>query len=116
MDVRLKRAYEPATPDDGYRLLVDRLWPRGRRKADLQLAGWVRDAAPSSELRQWLHHAPERTEEFVARYRAELAARPAALEPLVAAARQGRVTLVHAGRSAPHAAVLKELIEERLGP
>ena len=71
-DIHLKRAYEPASPDDGTRILVERLWPRGVSKAEAALAAWDRDIAPSPELRKWYAHDPARWEEFRARYRSEL--------------------------------------------
>ena len=73
-DVRLKRAYDPAEPGDGYRVLVDRLWPRGVSKERARLDEWARELAPSAELRTWFGHDPERFAEFERRYRAELAA------------------------------------------
>ena len=74
MDIRLKRAYEPATASDGYRVLVDRLWPRGLRKENAKLDAWLRDLAPSTELRRLFGHDPAHWDEFRRRYRAELAA------------------------------------------
>jgi uncharacterized protein YeaO (DUF488 family) len=115
-DVRLRRAYEPPTPDDGTRILVDRLWPRGVSKAEAALDLWARDVAPSSELRHWFGHDPARWEEFKRRYRKELTAHPAALRPLVEAAAKGPVTLIYGARDTEHneAVVLKRWLEERL--
>ena len=73
-DIRLKRAYEPPSPEDGLRILVDRLWPRGLRKADAAIDRWLKDIAPSTELRHWFGHEPTRWEEFRRRYRSELSA------------------------------------------
>jgi uncharacterized protein YeaO (DUF488 family) len=116
--VRLKRIYEPSSPDDGERILVDRLWPRGVSKAKAALDAWMKDVAPSTELRRWFGHDPARWEEFQQRYRQELAARPAALQPLVDAAEKGPVTLLYAARDEQHneAVVLQQVIEARLRP
>ena len=110
--VRLKRAYLPAGPEDGVRVLVDRLWPRGVSKARAALAFWNKDVAPSTELRQWFGHDPARWAEFRKRYRAELKARPEAVEALHALARQGPVTLVFAARDEAHneAVVLRDVL------
>jgi uncharacterized protein YeaO (DUF488 family) len=114
--VRLKRVYEPAEPGDGARFLVERLWPRGLRREDARLTAWLKDVAPSPELRRWFHHDPARWEEFRRRYRAELAepAKQALVQELVTAARAGLITLVFATRDTEHnaAVVLRELIEE----
>jgi uncharacterized protein YeaO (DUF488 family) len=114
--VRLKRVYEPAEPGDGARFLVERLWPRGLRREAAHLTAWLKDVAPSPELRRWFHHEPARWEEFRRRYRAELAepAKQALVRELVTAARAGPITLVFAARDTEHnaAVVLRELIEE----
>ncbi len=114
--VRLRRAYEPPGPDDGQRALVDRLWPRGVTKASLRLDAWMRDVAPSDELRRWFGHDPARWQEFARRYRRELAAHPDVLAPLLEAARRGPVTLVYGARDQEHneAVVLKQVLEEAL--
>ena len=111
-DIRLKRAYEPASPDDGTRILVERLWPRGVTKAEADLAGWDRDIAPSPALRKWYGHVPARWEEFRTRYLAELQGNAAAVERLRELARKGPLTLVFAARDAEHssAAVLREVL------
>ena len=111
-DIHLKRAYEPASPDDGTRILVERLWPRGVNKAEAALAAWDRDIAPSPELRKWYGHDPARWEEFRARYRSELEAHAPDLERLRALARSGPLTLVFAARDPERssAAVLRELL------
>jgi uncharacterized protein YeaO (DUF488 family) len=102
MDVRLKRTVEAAEADDGLRLLVDRLWPRGVRKDALKLDAWLKDVAPSTELRKWFGHDPAKWEEFQQRYFAELDARPEVLEPLLAAVSQRRVTLLYSARDTEH--------------
>jgi uncharacterized protein YeaO (DUF488 family) len=114
--IRLRRAYEPPGPDDGQRILVDRVWPRGVTKADARLAAWLRDVAPSSELRRWFGHDPARWPEFERRYRAELAANPEAIAPLLAAARTEPITLVYGARDEAHnqAVVLRDVLAEAL--
>ncbi len=114
--IRTKRVYEPTTPDDGQRFLVDRIWPRGIRKADLEDVSWLKDVAPSNELRTWFGHDPTRWTGFEQRYRAELAARPEVLDPLLAAARRGDVTLLYGARDEEHneAIVLEQVLAERL--
>jgi uncharacterized protein YeaO (DUF488 family) len=115
-DVRLRRAYEPATPEDGTRILVDRLWPRGVSKKEAALDAWAKDVAPSTELRRWFGHDPDRWEEFTRRYRKELNAHPEALQPLLDAAAKGPLTLIYGARDTEHneAVVLQHVIEERL--
>jgi uncharacterized protein YeaO (DUF488 family) len=114
--IQLKRAYESASPRDGYRVLVDRLWPRGVRKADLRIDAWLKDIAPSSELRRWFGHEPSRFDEFAARYRRELRRSPAkeALAALLQRASEGRVTLVYAAHDETHngAVVLRSELED----
>lgn len=113
-EIRTKRVYEPPAADDGRRVLVDRLWPRGVSKARAQLDEWLRDLAPSTELRRWFGHDPNRWEEFTARYREELAApeRQTALETLAQAATEGPLTLLYAARDTEHneARVIADLL------
>jgi uncharacterized protein YeaO (DUF488 family) len=113
--IRLKRAYELATPSDGRRVLVERLWPRGASKAKLRLDEWIKDVAPSTELRRWFGHDPKRWPEFRGRYFAELRAHPAAWQPLLGRARRGRVTLVYAAHDQEHngALALKAFLDRR---
>ncbi|HET7752090.1 MAG TPA: DUF488 domain-containing protein [Terriglobales bacterium] len=115
--IQLKRAYEPASKTDGTRYLVERLWPRGVKKELLPVEGWLKDLAPSTELRKWFSHDPARWAEFRRRYFAELKANPQAWEPLLAAARRGRVTLVYSSHDSEHnnAVALKEFLQQRLG-
>jgi uncharacterized protein YeaO (DUF488 family) len=116
MSIRLKRVYDPPAKDDGFRVLVDRVWPRGISRQQLQVEDWPKDVAPSTELRRWFGHDPRRWDEFRKRYGEELAGQGEALERLVARARQGRLTLVFAAKDARHnnAVVLKEHLERRL--
>ena len=112
--IRLMRAYEPPPADDGTRVLVDRLWPRGlsRERAGIDL--WLKDIAPSPELRKWFGHDPARWEEFRRLYRAELAGKPDLLRMPGEKGRRGTLTLVYAARDEVrnNAVVLKELLEE----
>lgn len=93
--VRIQRAYEAPAPEDGARILIDRLWPRGVKKEALQLADWDKALAPSTELRQWFNHEPAKWDEFRRRYAAELRAQPEAWQALRARAQAGVVTLVY---------------------
>jgi uncharacterized protein YeaO (DUF488 family) len=116
--LKLKRAYDRPSSDDGSRYFVERLWPRGIAKDDLALTGWLKEVAPSTKLRQWYGHDPRRWPEFARRYDAELSLpdASAALDALVEEARFRDVTLVFATRNAEHsgAMVLKQIIEKRL--
>ena len=100
--IKLKRAYDSASSDDGIRFLVERLWPRGVKKTALGLDAWLKDVAPSTRLRQWFSHDPAKWAEFQRRYRRELDAKREALEPILKAARRGRVTLVYSSHDAEH--------------
>jgi uncharacterized protein YeaO (DUF488 family) len=112
MDVRLKRAYEPAAASDGERILIDRIWPRGVTREEARLSEWARELAPSTELRRWFGHVPERFDEFRRRYLEELAAQGEKLDELRGRARTGKVTLVYGARDTEHndAVVLAELL------
>ena len=114
MAVNTKRIYEPAVPADGTRILVDRLWPRGVSKARAKLALWMKDVAPSPNLRVWFDHRPERFKEFGRRYKRELARNPAVGE-LRKLARRGRVTLLYGARDPKinHAVVLQSIVRGR---
>jgi uncharacterized protein YeaO (DUF488 family) len=116
MSIRLKRAYEPASPSDGRRVLVERLWPRGVSKARLRVKDWAKDAAPSPALRRWFGHDPHKWPEFRRRYFAELREDPAGWQPLLAAARRGRVTFIYAAHDVEHnaALALKAFLDRRL--
>jgi uncharacterized protein YeaO (DUF488 family) len=100
--VRIKRAYEPASDDDGLRILVDRLWPRGLTKEAARIDVWLKDIAPSPALRTWFGHDPARWDEFRHRYEAELRERPDAVAELRRLVADGPATLVHAGRDRAH--------------
>jgi uncharacterized protein YeaO (DUF488 family) len=102
MDVRLKRAYEPAAPADGYRVLIDRLWPRGVSRERAKLDRWEKELPPSSELRHWFGHDPSRFEEFRRRYIEELSGQRARLTALRRLARDGTLTLVYSAHDTEH--------------
>ena len=114
--IRVKRAYESPEVDDGTRILVDRLWPRGVKKEQLSLHGWIRDVAPSDELRKWFGHDPSRWEEFKKRYFVELDRKPEVLKSLLETIRDGNVTLLYAAQDKEHnnAVALKEYLEAKL--
>ncbi|WP_160286146.1 DUF488 domain-containing protein [Pseudomonas knackmussii] len=111
-----KRAYDPVGADDGYRALVDRLWPRGIRKEDLALHEWLKEAAPSNELRRRFHHDPTRFEAFRSAYHAELTAHPEHWWKLLEIAGKGNLTLLYGARDTEHnnARVLAEFLEDEL--
>jgi len=117
--VRTKRAYEPPAAGDGYRVLVDRLWPRGVTRERARLDLWAKDVAPSPALRRWFGHDPARFREFSVRYRRELARSPghAIVADLARRSARGPVTLVYGARDEEHngARVLAEEIEAALG-
>lgn len=110
LDVRIKRAYEPPSSVDGTRVLVDRLWPRGLKKTDAHVAQWLKEIAPSNELRKWFGHDPERWAEFRRRYQAELAGKGDLLAELRELAKKGRLTLVYSAHDEAHnqAVVLRD--------
>ncbi len=114
--IRLKRAYEAADRSDGVRFLVERLWPRGVKKQDLPLAGWLKEVAPSTELRQWFSHDPAKWVEFQRRYFAELDRNSKAWQPIVDVARHGTVTLIYSSHDTEHnnAVALQEYVERKL--
>ena len=116
MDIRLKRAYEPASAEDGYRVLVDRLWPRGVSKKQAKLDEWEKELAPSSELRSWFGHEPDRFAEFRRRYIDELRANAPRLTELRRRARVSTLTLVYSAHDSAHndAVVLAEVLRRGL--
>jgi len=111
--IQLKRVYEPAAPTDGVRILVDRLWPRGLSKARARIHLWVKDVAPSAELREWFGEDVERWDEFQERYTAELDAHNEAVADLISQVRTGTVTFVFAAEDEEHnnAVALKAYVE-----
>jgi uncharacterized protein YeaO (DUF488 family) len=113
-EVRARRVYDEPDSSDGYRVLIDHVWPRGVSKERAHLDEWARDMAPSDELRKWFDHVPERFGEFRARYRDELAGRREHVEQLRRRARSQPVTIVYAARDPEHnnAVVLAELIRD----
>jgi uncharacterized protein YeaO (DUF488 family) len=115
MPVVIKRAYDPPKASDGYRVLVDRLWPRGLTKEKLKLDVWMKDISPSPELRKWFSHDVAKWAEFQRRYRKEIEAHADLLGELRKRARHGTLTLVYAARDSEHnnAALLKKYLEGR---
>lgn len=113
--IQVKRAYEPTRTEDGSRFLVERLWPRGVKKEDLQIQDWLKDIAPSTGLRNWFQHDPAKWNEFRRRYFRELEKNPGAWEPLLASSHRGRVTLVYSAHDIEHnnAVALKEFLEAK---
>jgi uncharacterized protein YeaO (DUF488 family) len=116
VDIRLKRAYEPASVEDGYRVLVDRLWPRGVSKKQAKLDEWEKELSPSSELREWFGHEPGRFAEFRRRYIDELRANAPRLRELRRRATTGTLTLVYSAHDSEHndAVVLAEVLRRGL--
>ena len=114
--IQVKRVYKPPATSDGTRFLVDRLWPRGVKKASLELEGWLKDVAPSDKLRKWFNHNASRWDAFQRLYFAELEEKPEAVQPLLEAARRGKVTLLFAAHDTEHnnAVALKEYLDGRL--
>ena len=111
--LKIKRVYESAHADDGVRFLVERLWPRGIKKEKLKMKAWLKDVAPSPELRKWFAHDQEKWTEFKKRYRAELKSNKEAWKPILEAAKQGDVTLLYSARDTEHnsALLLKDFLE-----
>jgi uncharacterized protein YeaO (DUF488 family) len=114
--LKTKRVYENATASDGVRFLVERLWPRGIKKESLKMKAWLKEVAPSPELRKWFAHDPDKWTEFKKRYRAELKSDPAAWKPILEAAEQGDVTLLYSARDTEHnsALLLKSFLEKQM--
>ncbi len=113
---RLKRIYDARTAEDGTRFSVDGLWPRGLKRERLYLDAWLKEVAPSDELRRWFAHDPARWGEFRRRYFAELDGKPETWQPIIAVARRGNVTLLYSARDTEHnnAVALKEYLETKL--
>jgi uncharacterized protein YeaO (DUF488 family) len=113
MDIKIKRAYDSPSDDDGYRILVDRLWPRGISKEKAKLDFWPKELAPSTELRRWYGHDPEKWAEFKSRYFAELDGKPELVDELLDYVGKGKVTLVYSSKEQRlnNAIALKEYVE-----
>ncbi|HEY9039749.1 MAG TPA: DUF488 domain-containing protein [Roseovarius sp.] len=114
MDIRTRRAYEEMAENDGYRVLVDRIWPRGVSKEDLDLDEWCKEVAPSDELRKWFDHDPEKWDQFQRRYRNELD-RNDSVKALIERVRDGRVTLIYGAKDETHnnAVALRDWLEDK---
>lgn len=113
--IQVKRVYEPAAASDGQRLLVERLWPRGIRKESLQIDAWLKDVAPSADLRKWFAHDPAKWPEFRRRYFRELDAHPETWQPILGAAEGNRVTLIYSShnRENNNAVALRDYLEKK---
>lgn len=114
--IKIKRIYEKAEDKDGFRILIDRLWPRGLSKEKARIDEWLRDIAPSNELRRWFHHDLSRWEAFKKRYREELKGKNTISERIIKVAKKGNVTLTYAAKDKEHnnAIILKEFLEEKI--
>ncbi len=114
--LKVKRVYEKAESSDGTRFLVERLWPRGMKKEALKMKAWLKDVAPSADLRNWFGHDPLKWEEFQKRYQAELKANSEAWNPILQAAKQGEVTLLYSAHDTEHnnALVLQRFLEKKM--
>jgi uncharacterized protein YeaO (DUF488 family) len=112
--IQTRRIYEPPQSSDGSRFLVERLWPRGMKKEELPMAGWLKEVAPSAELRRWFAHDPAKWEAFRRRYFTELEGKSETLQPFREAARRGTVTLLYSARDTEHnnAVALKQFLEQ----
>jgi uncharacterized protein YeaO (DUF488 family) len=113
--IRIKRTYDAPERSDGRRILVERLWPRGMKKEAVAADAWMKEVAPSTQLRKWFDHRVERWEEFWQRYRAELDANPAAWQPIAEAAKAGSLTLLYSAHDKEHngAVVLRDYLGDR---
>ena len=116
MEIRIKRAYESPSDDDGYRILIDRLWPRGISKEKARVDFWPKELAPSTELRRWYGHDPDKWSEFKSRYFAELDDNPEMVDELLDYVRKGTVTLVYSSKEQRinNAVALKEYVESSI--
>ena len=114
--IALKRAYDRISRSDGTRFLVERLWPRGMSKAKLGVDEWLKDVGPSTALRKWFSHDPQKWDEFRRRYRRELDSHPEVWHPIISAARRGTVTLVYSSHDTEHnnAVALREYLEAKM--
>ena len=114
--IQLRRVYDEPRAHEGRRFLVDRLWPRGIRKTELEIDGWQKEASPSTELRKWFSHDPQKWQEFQRKYFVELEAHQDAWEPILKAAERGTVTLLYSSQETEHnnAVALKSYLETKL--
>jgi uncharacterized protein YeaO (DUF488 family) len=114
--INLKRAYEPASSSDGTRPLIERLWPRGVKKTSLKIKSWIKDVAPSTELRKWFSHDPAKWDTFRSRYFDELKSHPDAWQPIVQAERHGKITLIYSSHDPEHnnAVALQEFLQRHM--
>ena len=116
MNIKLKRVYDPPSRSDGTRILVERLWPRGIKKENLVLDAWMKDVAPSTELRKWFSHDPAKWNQFQVKYMSELDANQEALQPLLRTIHEGTVTLLFSSHDTQHnnAVCLKSYLENKI--
>ena len=116
MKINLKRVYDPVSKEDGVRILIERLWPRGVKKEDLKMHEWLKEVAPSTDLRKWFSHDPVKWKEFQKRYFEELNKNSEALEPLIKALRKDTVTLLYSSKDTEHnnAVSLKNYLEKNV--
>ncbi len=114
--IKIKRAYDPITQDDGTRYLVDRIWPRGVKKEELKADEWLKEVAPSTELRKWFGHEQEKWPEFQRRYEDELDKHPEHWQPILESARRGNITLLYTAKDVEHnnALALKRYLDRKL--
>jgi uncharacterized protein YeaO (DUF488 family) len=114
--IKIKRVYDPPAPDDGKRILIDRLWPRGIKKADMRADEWLKEIAPSNELRQWFNHDPNKWGEFKKRFFTELRGKQDVVDGIIGAARKGAVTLLFGSKEERfnNAVALKEYIDTKM--
>ncbi|MEM7683091.1 MAG: DUF488 domain-containing protein [Planctomycetota bacterium] len=117
LSIQLQRAYDTPTPNDGHRVLVDRVWPRGVKREALKLNEWAKELAPSTELRKWFGHTPDKFADFAVRYRKELACQTQACRQLLDRAGHGPLTLIYSARDTEHnqAVVLREHLRKLVG-
>lgn len=115
MDIKIKRIYEKPEPEDGYRILIDRIWPRGVSKENAKLDNWIKEIAPSTELRKWFNHKEERFEEFSEKYVQELYKFPKITKDLIGKAKEKRLTLLYGAKDEKHnqAVILKQFLERK---
>lgn len=116
MEIRLKRIYDESSDDDGTRILVDRVWPRGVRKSEAAIDMWAKEIAPTTELRKWFDHDPEKWDSFKELYEKELVAKKGQITSMLGQVTDNRLTLIYSARDREHnqAVVLKEFIENKL--